>query len=329
MTGSTGFLGGWLAKGLVERGANVVALIRDGSPQCMLVREGWLDQITTVRGDVQDLALVRRTLCEYSVDTAFHLAAQALVGVAKLDPLDTFEINVRGTWNLLEAARQAQVRQIVVASSDKAYGPSDQLPYEEQHPLQGVFPYDVSKSCVDLICKTYATTYETPVVVARCANLFGGGDLNYSRTLPGLIQSVFRGERFVIRSDGQYVRDFLYVKDAVEAYLCLAEKLAADRSLAGQAFNFSLEVRVTVLELVRKVLAMMGRSDLEPVIQNKASAEIREQYMVARKARQVLGWSPHYSLEEGLRETIEWYRSFGDPAAEPRLVSPASKAASV
>jgi len=324
VTGASGLLGGWLVRELVERGASVAALVRDGAPQSMLFREGWSERISLVHGDLGDQALLRRALCEYEADTVFHLAAQALVGVAKADPIGTLEANVRGTWNLLEAARQAGTRQVVVASSDKAYGSSTTLPYREDHALQGQFPYDVSKSCADLICGMYARTYGLPVCVTRCGNLFGGGDLNFSRTVPGVIRATLRGERFQIRSDGRFVRDFLYVRDAVLAYLELAERLAADRALAGEAFNFSLELRLTVLEIVDKVLRRMERSDLEPVVQNVATSEIREQYLSAEKARVRLGWAPRYGLDGGLAETIDWYRAFfGDEvrAAAPSLAT--------
>jgi CDP-glucose 4,6-dehydratase len=327
ITGASGLLGGWLVKQLMEEGADIVALIRDGTPKSMLFREGLVERINTVSGGLDDAALLRRAMGEYSVDTVFHLAAQAIVGVAKLDPVGTLEANVRGTWNVLEAARQAQVRQTIVASSDKAYGVSADLPYREDHPLQGTYPYDVSKSCTDLISKMYAESYGLPVVIARCANLFGGGDLNFSRTIPGVVQATLRDERFLIRSDGKFVRDFLYVKDAASAYMCLAEKLASDKQLAGEAFNFSLETRATVLEIVQIVLAMMQREHLQPIIQNIASAEIREQYLSVEKARRVLDWKPHYSLETGLKETIEWYRAyFGSAGSQPFAVAQAGTA---
>ncbi len=310
VTGATGLMGGWLVKRLLGKGAQVIALVRDGVPSNMLAREGILDRICRVSGSVEDFGLLRRALCEYAVDTVFHLAAQPLVGVAKRDPIGTLKTNVEGTWNLLEAARQADVRQIVVASSDKAYGASEHLPYTEIHPLQGRYPYDVSKSCADLICGMYAATYGTPLCVVRCANLFGGGDLNFSRTLPGAIQATLHGEPFIIRSDGKSVRDFLYVKDAATGYMRVAEALAADRELVGEAFNLSLEVKLTVLDCARKVLDILGRSDLEPIIRNEASAEIREQYLDSGKARRMLGWSPNFTFDEALGETIDWYRDF-------------------
>lgn len=310
MTGATGLLGSWLVPELVQRGASVVALVRDGAPRSRLVRDGWLERIATVQGSLTDEGLVRRTLAEYAIDSVFHLGAQTLVGVAKLDPVGTLEANVRGTWMLLEAARQCNVKQVLVASSDKAYGDSDRLPYREDHPLQGRFPYDVSKSCADLVTTMFARTYGLRAAVVRCGNLFGGGDLNFSRLIPGVILATLKGENFLIRSDGKYVRDFLYVEDAADAYITLAEKLAADPALAGEAFNFGLELRPTMLELAEKVLAMMGRPDLRPVVQNVASAEIREQYLDARKARERLDWHPRHGMDEGLRRTIDWYRKF-------------------
>lgn len=310
MTGATGLLGSWLVPELVQRGASVVALVRDGAPRSRLVRDGWLERIATVQGSLTDEGLVRRTLAEYAIDSVFHLGAQTLVGVAKLDPVGTLEANVRGTWMLLEAARQCNVKQVLVASSDKAYGDSDHLPYREDHPLQGRFPYDVSKSCADLVTTMFARTYGLRAAVVRCGNLFGGGDLNFSRLIPGVILATLKGENFLIRSDGKYVRDFLYVEDAADAYITLAEKLAADPALAGEAFNFGLELRPTMLELAEKVLAMMGRPDLRPVVQNVASAEIREQYLDARKARERLDWHPRHGMDEGLRRTIDWYRKF-------------------
>src|SRR5215510_6384436 len=219
VTGATGFLGGWLVKELIERGARVVALVRDSAPRSLLVREGLSKRVDLVNGSLADRSLLQRVMCEYEITTVFHLAAQALVCVARTDPLGTLEANVAGTWNLLEAARHSPVHALVVASSDKAYGCSTELPYRESHPMDGRYPYDVSKSCADLICRMYAQTYGVPVCVTRCGNLFGGGDLNFSRAIPGVIRATLRGERFVIRSDGHYARDFIYVRDAVHGYL--------------------------------------------------------------------------------------------------------------
>ena len=310
VTGATGLLGSWLVPELVRRGAAVVALVRDGAPRSRLAREGWLGRIATVQGSLTENGLVHRALAEYGIDTVFHLGAQTLVGVAKVDPTGTLEANVRGTWMLLDAARLCNVNHVLVASSDKAYGDSNHLPYREDHPLMGRFPYDVSKSCADLITTMYARTYGMRAAVVRCGNLFGGGDLNFSRLIPGVIRATLNGERFLIRSDGKFIRDFLYVEDAVDAYITLAERLAVDSALAGEAFNFGLESRPTMLELTEKILAMMARADLRPVVQNIASAEIREQYLDASKARELLDWSARCGMDEGLRRTIDWYRAF-------------------
>jgi CDP-glucose 4,6-dehydratase len=310
VTGATGLLGGWLVRRLLELGADVVCLVRDWVPQSELVRSRLIEQVKVVRGDVRNQALLERILGEYEIDTVFHLAAQTIVGIANRNPISTFETNIQGTWVLLESCRRSPtVRQIVLASSDKAYGDQEQLPYDERTPLQGRYPYDVSKSCADLIAQAYAETYGLPVTITRCGNFYGGGDLNWNRIVPGTIRSVLRGERPVIRSDGQYVRDYFYVEDAAAAYTLLAERLAENPSLRGHAFNFSNETPVTVLELTRRILALMG-SDLEPDIRNEATNEIRQQYLSAEKARRMLGWRPLFTLDEGLRRTIAWYREF-------------------
>ncbi len=310
VTGATGLIGSWLVKSLHAAGADVVCLVRDWVPQSALLREGELLQVKVVRGDLRDPALLERALGEYEIATVFHLAAQTIVTTANRNPVPTFEANIRGTWTLLEACRRcATVEQIVVASSDKAYGASEVLPYDETTPLHGQHPYDVSKSCTDLIAQSYAHTYNLPVTVTRCGNVFGGGDLNWNRIVPGTIRSALHGEAPVIRSDGQFVRDYFYVEDCAAAYLLLAEKMKADPSLNGQAFNFSNEAQVTVLELVERILATMG-SDLTPQVLNQASNEIRLQTLSAAKAHRELGWEALFSLDEGLRRTIEWYREF-------------------
>lgn len=312
VTGATGLLGSCLVPELLKRGASVVALVRDQVPGSLLVRDKWLNQVTVVRSSLTDEGVLRRAFAEYSVQTVFHLAAQTLVGVAKLDPVGTLEANVRGTWLLLEAARQIGVPQILVASSDKAYGDSDRLPYREDHPLLGRYPYDVSKSCTDLITTMYARTYGVPAAIVRCGNLFGGGDLNFSRLVPGVIQATLHDQPFVIRSDGKSIRDYLYVEDAAAAYLWLAECMATHAGLAGEAFNFGLQLRPTVMELAEKIIGMMHRADLEPIVQNIASAEIREQTLDTTKARERLGWAPRFTMEEGLGRTIVWYQKYFD-----------------
>lgn len=310
VTGATGLVGGWLVRRLLEARADVVCLVRDWVPQSELVRGGLLEQVKTVRGDVRERELLERTLGEYEIDTVIHLAAQTIVTIANRNPVSTLETNIQGTWNLLEACRRSPtVKQIVLASSDKAYGDHESLPYEEDAPLQGTHPYDVSKSCADLIGQAYAVTYNLPVAITRCGNFYGGGDLNWNRIVPGTIRSVLRGQRPVIRSDGQYVRDYFYVEEGAAAYTLLAERLAADPNLAGRAFNFSNETQVTVLELVNKILALM-KSKLEPEIRNEATNEIRHQYLSAARARDQLKWQPLFTLEEGLQRTIEWYREF-------------------
>jgi CDP-glucose 4,6-dehydratase len=310
VTGATGLVGGWLVRRLLGLGADVVCLVRDWVPQSHLVRGGLSDRVKLVRGDACDQALLERALGEYEVVTVIHLAAQTIVGIANRNPVGTFETNIRGTWSLLEACRRSPlVKQVVMASSDKAYGDQEHLPYDEETPLQGTHPYDVSKSCADLIAKAYAVSYGLPVVITRCGNFYGGGDLNWNRIVPGTIRSVLRGQRPVIRSDGRFIRDYFYVEDGANAYITLAEALAARPALAGEAFNFSNEIQVTVLDLVTRLLRLM-RSDIEPDVRNEASNEIIHQYLSAAKARRLLGWAPLFDLDEGLRRTIAWYEEF-------------------
>ena len=275
-----------------------------GSRKVRWSRRHQIEQVKVVRGDVRDRELLERTLGEYEIDTVIHLAAQTIVPIANRNPISTFETNIAGTWNLLEACRRSpQVKQIVVASSDKAYGGQEKLPYDESTPLQGQHPYDVSKSAADLIARTYAVSYGLPVAVTRCGNFYGGGDLNWNRIVPGTIRSILRGQRPVIRSDGQFVRDYFYVEDGAAAYMLLAEALAGKPELRGEAFNFSYGDRLTVLDLARRILALMD-SDLQPEIRNEASNEIRQQYLNAEKARKVLGWAPVFGLDDGLQRTI-------------------------
>lgn len=310
VTGATGLVGGWLVHRLVESGADVVCLVRDWVPQSELVRSRIIEQVKIVRGDIRDQKLLERILGEYEIDSVIHLAAQTIVTIANRNPISTFETNIGGTWSLLEACRLSPtVNQIVMASSDKAYGDHEILPYDETTPLKGRHPYDVSKSCADLLGQAYGATYDLPISITRCGNFYGGGDLNWNRIVPGTIRSVLRGNRPIIRSDGKYVRDYFYVEDGVAAYMLLAEKLAEDRDLYGQAFNFSNEIQVTVSELVEIILKQMN-SDLEPDVRSETTNEIRHQYLSASKAKKVLKWKPLFTLEEGLRRTIKWYESF-------------------
>ncbi|MDY7055157.1 GDP-mannose 4,6-dehydratase [Limnospira fusiformis] len=310
ITGCTGLLGGWMVTELVQRGAKVTGLVRDSVPQSRLYTDNWSDKINIVRGCVEDLPTIERAIAEYQVDTVFHLGAQTLVGVANQNPLGTFEANIKGTWNVLEACRRVGgVSRILIASSDKAYGDQEILPYNETAPLQGQHPYDVSKSCADLISRTYYVSYGLPVCVTRCGNFYGGGDLNFNRIVPDTIRSALREQPVTLRSDGSYIRDYFYVKDGVLAYLHLAEQMER-KEIWGEAFNFSNELQITVLELVQKILAVMNKNHLQPVILNQAKNEIKHQYLSAEKARQMLSWQPQYGLESGLKETIDWYQKF-------------------
>lgn len=287
----------------------MTGLIRDAVPKSNLYQGEYIQKINIVQGALEDLPVIERALGEYEIDTVFHLAAQAIVGVANRNPISTFEANILGTWNILEACRKHPlIKRVIVASSDKAYGDQENLPYDENMPLQGNHPYDVSKSCADLISHTYFHTYGLPVCITRCGNLYGGGDLNFNRIIPQTIQLVLNGEAPEIRSDGTFVRDYFYIEDAVQAYLLLAEKME-ENNLAGEAFNFSNEIQLTVLELVEKILKAMN-SNLKPNVLNQGSNEIKHQYLSAEKARKLLNWTPAYTIDEGLEKTIKWYTEF-------------------
>lgn len=310
VTGSTGLVGSWTVRALLERGAHVVGLVRDGVSGSELVRGGLSERIDVVHGSVEDNPFVERVLAEFEIQTVLHLAAQTIVGIAQRSPLSTFESNIKGTWSLLEAARRCGYRpDVVIASSDKAYGEHTTLPYTEDAPLLARHPYDVSKACADLIALTYHHSYKLPVCVTRCGNFYGGGDLNWNRLVPGTIRSILRGQRPVLRSDGTLIRDYFYVKDGAAAYLHLAECLAKQPEIAGQAFNFSNELQIASFQMVQRILQRMG-SRLEPDIRNEASNEIQHQYLSAEKARRMLGWQPLFDLEAALDETIDWYRDF-------------------
>ena len=310
VTGGTGLVGGWLTQRLVESGASVVCLVRDWVPRSTLLAGDLSSRVTIVRGDVRDQALLERILGEYEIDTVLHLAAQTIVPIANRNPVSTFESNIGGTWSLLEASRRSPaVKQVVYASSDKAYGECEDLPYDETTPLRGSHPYDVSKSCGDLIAQSYANSYGLPVAITRCGNFYGGGDLNWNRIVPGTIRSVLRGERPVIRSDGTLIRDYFYVEDGAAAYMLLAEQLAGDPALRGAAFNFSNEMQLTVRGIVERILGLMG-TGLDFDVRDEATNEIPHQYLSAKRAREQLGWQPLFSLDEGLKRTIEWYQKF-------------------
>lgn len=315
VTGATGLVGSALVPGLLGAGARVCVLVRDWDPQSELIRSGVIGACRVVSGRLESMPDVERALVEHGVETVFHLGAQTVVGTGYRSPYATFESNIRGSYTLFEACRRHAdaVRRVVVASSDKAYGESAALPYTEEMPPRGRHPYDVSKSCADLLAKCYAHTYELPIVVARCGNIYGGGDLNWSRLIPGTIRSVLAGQAPVIRSDGLYRRDYVYVADAVAAYVALAERIELP-DIRGEAFNFGPADSLTVLQVARAVLRLAGRGDLEPVIENTARGEIRDQHLDSAKADRLLGWRPKWSLEKGLEKTIAWYRD--------RLASP-------
>lgn len=323
VTGATGIVGSWLVKELCNAGAQVIAFVRDSDPQSEFFRSNDYKRVNVVNGMLEDFWAVERAINDHEINTVFHLAAQPIVGVAHRMPLQTFEANIRGTYHVMEACRlhHRKVERVVVASSDKAYGTHENLPYTEDMSLQGKAPYEVSKSCADLIAQSYFHTYGVSVGIARCGNIYGGGDLNWSRIIPGTIRSFMQRESPVIRSDGKYVRDYLYVKDVVTGYMMMAEQMDR-KEVKGQAFNFSPEKAVTVLEIVKKLQTAMGAEKINPIIQNNAEGEIHSQYLNSARAKKVLGWAPKFTLDEGLAETISWYRNyFGIPAKSVPLIT--------
>jgi CDP-glucose 4,6-dehydratase len=309
VSGATGIVGSWLVRELLAQGAHVAVLIRDADPQSELLRSGDVTRCTVFNGVVEDYWTLERAISLHEAAYVFHLAAQTIVGVAHRNPFTTFEANVRGTYNLLEACRVhgSLVRGVVVASSDKAYGEVEELPYVETMALRGRHPYEVSKSCTDLIATSYAHTYDVPVAIARCGNIYGGGDLNWSRIVPGTVRALLRGAQPELRSDGTFRRDYIYVKDVARAYMLLGERIA-DPAVRGQAFNFSDESPLAVLDMVAAIGRAVG-TRVDPTIRDIAQGEIRDQYLDATKARTVLDWRATYDLDTGLRETVDWYRA--------------------
>ena len=310
VTGATGLIGGALVRQLLDLGADVVCLVRDWVPQSEFDTTGMVDRVKMVRGDLRDQDLLTRAVAEYEIQTVIHLAAQSIVGVANREPTNTLDVNIRGTWSLLEACRRSPlVSGVVIASTDKVYGDVDQLPYTEDMPYLAKYPHDVSKACAELVARTYVDTYQLNVVVTRLPNIYGGGDLNWNRIIPGAICSALRGQAPVILSDGKFIRDFLYVDDAAAAHLVLAQQLASQPAINGEAFNITNESRWTILELVEEILSLMG-SDLAPEVKSQNKQEIRSQYLSGEKARKLLGWEPAFGMQEGLRATIQWYRNY-------------------
>jgi len=317
VTGATGFLGSWLCKELVDKGAKVVAFVRDDVPIAPLKTMGVYDRLTAAaEGDITKFDNVKRVFDEYEIDTCFHLAAQTIVGIANVSPMGTFDTNIRGSWNILEAARTSpKLKRLIIASTDKVYGEPIELPIKETHPLLASYPYDASKACVEILARTYFKTFNLPVAITRCCNIFGGGDLNFSRIIPDTIRSILLHKNPIIRSDGTPVRDFIYVKDAVNAYIVLAENMNIGKpGVDGEAFNFGSNAPISMLDLVKKILEVSGKdgAGLEPEIlgKGKLKAEIDREYLTSEKAQRVLGWKPKYTLEQGLKETISWYKEF-------------------
>jgi CDP-glucose 4,6-dehydratase len=310
ITGATGVVGSWLVESLLDDGARPVVLLRDEVPGSALERSGRMLAVTRVRGALENLRLLVRTIAEYEISAVFHLGAQTQVMTADKDPYGTLEANVRGTYNILEAVRLSGTKiSTVVASSDKAYGPTTSLPYRETHPLAGRGIYEASKSAADLVATAYASTYGLPIAIARCGNVYGGGDLNWDRIVPGTIRAVLRGRAPVLRSTGSPRRDYLYVRDAADAYVRVARALEAGAAV-GEAYNFGHGIPVSVLEIVSEILTVMGHPELEPIIEGRAGREIPDQWLDSSKAERELAWRPRFSLEEGLVETVKWYEGF-------------------
>ena len=310
VTGASGFVGSWLTKSLVDKEANVVILIRDLVKDPGFILFDLKNKINIIQGDLIDYDLIYRILNEYKIDTCFHLAAQAIVGVANQNPISTFESNIKGTWNLLEGCRNSSfIKRVVVTSSDKAYGVQKKLPYYEDSPLLGLYPYDASKVCTDVLARCYYNTYNLPVAVIRGANIYGGGDLNLSRIIPDTILSILQGKELLIRSDGRSERDYIYIKDVVDAYLLLAENLHRDE-VKGEAFNFGTSKPTNVLDLFNKIIDLCGKKGVKPKILGEARNEIDRQYLSANKAKKILKWTSKYDLDRGLRETIDWYKNY-------------------
>jgi CDP-glucose 4,6-dehydratase len=311
VTGGTGLLGSELVHQLLhsDECSKIVCLVRDFLPKSRFFREKMNEKVVIIQGDLRDQNLLDRVMNEYEINTVFHLAAQTIVGQANLRPIDTLDVNIRGTWALLEAARNNSkyVKTLLIASSDKAYGNLNGEKYDENYPLAGEHPYDVSKSCMDLICQMYAKTYGMNIGITRCGNFFGPGDLNESRIFPSTILAALNGQRPLIRSNGKFIRDYIYVADGASAYRSLARKMTESDSLKGEAFNFSYELKLTVLDVVTTILKTMS-STLTPEILNESKNEIPVQALDSSKAMKLLNWKPEFGFEEGVKKTVEWYR---------------------
>lgn len=310
ITGGDGFVGGWLARKMADLEANVVILVRDIKKEFAYKLFGLEDKVTQVIGDLLDYDLLKRVLNEYSIDTCFHLGAQTLVQIANRSPISTFESNIKGTWNMLEACRNTKnIERVIVASSDKAYGVQKKLPYREDSPLLGIYPYDASKACADILARSYFASYGLPVVVTRNANTYGAADLNFSRLVPDAIRSVLLNKEFLIRSDGTPERDYMYAQDAVDGYVTLAEHVK-EKGVKGEAFNFGTQEPVSVVALFERIAVLCGKPKMKPKILGSATNEIDRQYLCIDKAKRILKWKPRYNLDKGLKETIQWYKAY-------------------
>ena len=309
ITGFNGFIGSWLTYELWKQGAEVTGLLRDQIPNSMIKLMKLEKKINIVKGDVTDFDILRRSFTEYDIDTVFHLAAQPLVTVAYKDPVSTFKVNIEGTWNILEVSRLIGIKRLIIASSDKAYGTHNRLPYDETFALKGQFPYDVSKSCADLIAQTYFNTYGLPICITRNANIYGGGDLNFNRIIPETIKCILSNKNPIIRSNGKFIREFFFVKDAVKSYLLVAENLHR-KDIIGRAFNFGSSEQIKIIDLVNKIIELSGKTRLKPIILDEVTKEITDQYLSCKLADSLLNWKPDYTLEEGLKETYNWYKEY-------------------
>jgi CDP-glucose 4,6-dehydratase len=311
VTGATGLVGSWLVHELLKKEACITALILDSDPSSQLLRSGDIEKVSVVNGNLNVYQDVMRAIFTNECSTVIHLGAQTIVGTALLDPLSTFESNIKGSWNLLEAVRQSKglVKSVVVASSDKAYGESENLPYTEEQPLHGDGPYDVSKSCTDLLAQSYGNTYGLPITIARCGNIYGGGDLNWSRIVPGTIRDLFADRQPVLRSDGTFVRDYVHVDDVISGYLRLAE-VSQNENINGEAYNFSRDEPLNVMDLYEQICEATLGKFVEPKVLSAAKSEIKDQHLNSAKAKKHLGWSSQVSLESGLARTVDWYKTY-------------------
>ena len=311
VTGATGLVGSWLVRELLSQGANVSCLVWEADPASDLISSKLIDQTFVISGDLADISTCEKAISKSNCEYVFHLGAQTIVGKAIQDPVRTFRSNIQGTWNLLDSIRNSKssIKSVVVASSDKAYGTANTLPYREDYPLHGDGPYDVSKTCTDLLAQSYASTFDLPITVARCGNIYGGGDLNWSRIVPGTIKSLLLQETPVLRSDGTFIRDYVHVDDIVDAYMFLAQQ-AEIKNITGEAYNFSRDEPLSVLDIYQEICKVVVGKYIEPKILSTTAAEIKDQHLDSTKARVELGWKSTITLEKGITKTFDWYLNY-------------------